>query len=159
MSALAWRTTLVLYDGSPFHPDPGALWRMAEEEGITVFGTSARYLLAMEKSEFKPAAQVDLRALRTILSTGSPLPAAAYEPIYRDIKPGVQISSISGGTDIVSCFGLGCPAAAVYPGELQCRGLGMAVEVFDEAGQPLRGEAGGAGLHGAVSVHAAGVLE
>ena len=142
MSALAGGTTLVLYDGSPFHPDPGALWRMAEEEGITVFGTSARYLVSMEKSDFKPARRVDLSALRTILSTGSPLPAATYGHIYGDIREDVQISSISGGTDIVSCFGLGCPLLPVYPGELQCLGLGMRVEVFDEAGRPVRGEAG-----------------
>jgi acetoacetyl-CoA synthetase len=142
MSALACGTTLVLYDGSPFHPDPGALWRMAEEEEITVFGTSARYLASMEKSEFRPTARVDLAGLRAILSTGSPLPAASYERIYRDIKDDVQIASISGGTDIVSCFGLGCPLLPVYPGEIQCRGLGMAVDIFDEAGHPLRGEPG-----------------
>ncbi len=142
MSALACGTTLVLYDGSPFHPDPGALWRMAEEEGITVFGTSARYLAAMEKSEFRPSERVDLSGLRAILSTGSPLPAASYERIYRDIKADVQVASISGGTDIVSCFGLGCPLLPVYPGEIQCLGLGMRVEIFDEAGRPLRGEPG-----------------
>jgi acetoacetyl-CoA synthetase len=142
MSALACGTTLVLYDGSPFHPGPGALWRMAEEEGITVFGTSARYLASMEKSEFRPAERVDLAQLRAILSTGSPLPAASYERIYHDIKEDVQIASISGGTDIVSCFGLGCPLLPVYPGEIQCRGLGMAVDIFDEAGRPLRGEPG-----------------
>jgi acetoacetyl-CoA synthetase len=142
MSALAGGTTLVLYDGSPFYPDPGALWRLAAEEGITVFGTSARYLVSMEKSEFKPTARVDLTALRTILSTGSPLPAASYGHIYRDIKADVQISSISGGTDIVSCFGLGCPLLPVYPGELQCLGLGMRVEVFDEAGISVKGEPG-----------------
>ncbi len=142
MSALACGTTLVLYDGSPFHPDPGALWRIAEEEGITVFGTSARYLASMEKSEFRPAERVDLSVLRAVLSTGSPLLAANYERIYQDIKEDVQIASITGGTDIVSCFGLGCPLLPVYPGEIQCRGLGMRVDVFDEAGQPLRGEAG-----------------
>jgi acetoacetyl-CoA synthetase len=142
MSALACGTTLVLYDGSPFHPDPGALWRMAAEERITVFGTSARYLSAMEKSDFKPAARVDLSALRAILSTGSPLSAAGYECIYQDIKQDVQIASISGGTDIVSCFGLGCPLLPVHPGEIQCRGLGMAVDIYDEGGQPLRGEPG-----------------
>ena len=142
MSALACGTTLVLYDGSPFHPDPGALWRLAEEEGITVFGTSARYLASMEKSEFRPAERVDLAALRTILSTGSPLPAAGYDRIYSDIKEDVQVASITGGTDIVSCFGLGCPLLPVYPGEIQCRGLGMRVDIFDEAGRSLRGEPG-----------------
>jgi acetoacetyl-CoA synthetase len=142
MSALACGTTLVLYDGSPFHPDPGALWRMAEEEQITLFGTSARYLAAMEKSDFRPGVRVDLSAMRAILSTGSPLPAAGYARIYRDIKQDVQVASISGGTDIVSCFGLGCPLLPVYPGEIQCRGLGMSVDIFDEAGHSLRGEAG-----------------
>jgi acetoacetyl-CoA synthetase len=142
MSALACGTTLVLYDGSPFHPDPGALWRMAAQERITVFGTSARYLAAMEKSDFRPAERVDLAGLRAILSTGSPLAAASYECIYRDIKEDVQIASITGGTDIVSCFGLGCPVLPVYPGEIQCRGLGMAVDIFDEAGHSLRGEPG-----------------
>jgi acetoacetyl-CoA synthetase len=142
MSALACGTPLVLYDGSPFHPDPGALWRLAEEEGVTVFGTSARYLVSMENSGFRPAARVNLAALRTILSTGSPLPAASYGRVYRDIKEDVQISSISGGTDIVSCFGLGCPLLPVYPGELQCLGLGMRVEVFDEAGNSVKGEPG-----------------
>ncbi len=138
MSALACGTTLVLYDGSPFHPDPGALWQLAQEEGITVFGTSARYLVSMEKSEFRPIERVDLSALRTILSTGSPLPAASYDRAYHDIKEDVQISSISGGTDIVACFGLGCPLLPVYPGEIQCRGLGMRVDIFDEAGRSVR---------------------
>ena len=142
MSALACGTTLVLYDGSPFHPDPGALWRMAEEERISHFGTSARYLAAMEKSEFRPGARVDLSAMRMILSTGSPLPAGSYERIYRDIKQDVQIASISGGTDIVACFGLGCPLLPVHPGEIQCRGLGMSVDIFDEEGHSLRGEPG-----------------
>ncbi|HTC54723.1 MAG TPA: acetoacetate--CoA ligase [Steroidobacteraceae bacterium] len=142
MSALACGTTLVLYDGSPFHPDPLALWRMAEQEKITVFGTSARYLAAVEKGELRPGTKFDLSAMRAILSTGSPLPAASYEGIYRDIKQDVQIASISGGTDIVSCFGLGCPLLPVYPGEIQCRGLGMSVDIFDEDGRPLRGEPG-----------------
>jgi acetoacetyl-CoA synthetase len=142
MSALACGTTLVLYDGSPFHPDPGALWRMAAQERITVFGTSARYLASLEKTDFRPAARVDLSLLRAILSTGSPLAAASYERIYADVKEDVQIASITGGTDIVSCFGLGCPLLPVYPGEIQCRGLGMRVDIFDEAGRPLRGEPG-----------------
>jgi acetoacetyl-CoA synthetase len=142
MSALACGTTLVLYDGSPFHPDPGALWRMAEEEGITVFGTSARYLASVERSDFRPAERVNLSALRAILSTGSPLIAASYERIYADIKDDVQIASITGGTDIVACFGLGCPLLPVYPGEIQCLGLGMNVDIFDEAGCPVRGEPG-----------------
>jgi acetoacetyl-CoA synthetase len=142
MSGLAAGSTLVLYDGSPFQPDPGALWRMAAEERISVFGTSARYLAAMEKSTFKPARELALPALRTILSTGSPLAPETFESVYRDVKSDLELASISGGTDIVSCFALGCPLRPVYAGEIQCRGLGMRVEVFDESGQPSRGEKG-----------------
>jgi len=142
MSALAAGSTLVLYDGSPFHPDPGALWRMAEEERITIFGTSAKYLAAMQKSSFRPAASSDLSALRTILSTGSPLAAETFESVYRDIKSDVALASISGGTDIIGCFALGCPLRPVYAGEIQCRGLGMRVEIFDEDGHPVRARRG-----------------
>jgi acetoacetyl-CoA synthetase len=142
MSALATGATLVLYDGSPFHPDPGVLWRMAAEERITVFGTSAKYLASLEKSEFLPARAVDLTALRTLLSTGSPLLPDGFDFIYRSVKPDLQLASISGGTDIVSCFALGCPIRPVYRGEIQCRGLGMAVEIFDDDGRALRGERG-----------------
>ena len=138
MSALATGATLVLYDGSPFHPGPGALWRMAEEERLTVFGTSAKYLSSLQKSEFVPATSVDLTALRTVLSTGSPLLPEGFEYVYRYVKSDLQLASISGGTDIVSCFALGCPIRPVYRGEIQCRGLGMAVDIFDEAGRPLR---------------------
>jgi len=142
MSALATGATLVLYDGSPFHPDPGVLWRMAQEERLTVFGTSAKYLAALQKSDYLPAASVDLAALRTLLSTGSPLLPEGFDYAYRAIKADVLLASISGGTDIVSCFALGCPTRPVYRGEIQCRGLGMAVEIFDEAGRPLIGERG-----------------
>jgi acetoacetyl-CoA synthetase len=142
MSALATGATLVLYDGSPFHPDPGALWRMAAEERLTIFGTSAKYLASLQKSGFAPARAVDLRALRTILSTGSPLLPEGFDFVYRVVKADVQLASISGGTDIVSCFALGCPTRPVYRGEIQCRGLGMRVEVFDATGRPLIGERG-----------------
>ncbi len=142
MSGLASGATLVLYDGSPFHPQPGVLWHMAQEERITIFGTSAKYLAALEKSTFVPAASVDLTALRTILSTGSPLLPEGFDYVYRSVKADLQLASISGGTDIVSCFALGCPTQPVYRGEIQCRGLGMAVEIFDDAGRPLRGERG-----------------
>jgi acetoacetyl-CoA synthetase len=141
-SGLATGATLVLYDGNPFHPDAGALWRMAQEERVTIFGTSAKYISAMEKSEFIPAREVDLTALRTILSTGSPLLPDGFDYIYRAVKSDVQLASISGGTDIVSCFALGCPTLPVHRGEIQCRGLGMRVEIFDEAGHSLRGERG-----------------
>jgi acetoacetyl-CoA synthetase len=142
VSGLATGATLVLFDGSPFHPAPGALWKMAEEEGITVFGTSAKYIAALEKAGEKPGAHYDLDALRAVLSTGSPLAPESFDYVYRDIKQDLQLSSISGGTDIISCFALGCPSLPVYRGELQCRGLGMAVEIRDTDGNPVRGEKG-----------------
>jgi len=141
-SVLATGATIVLYDGSPFHPDPGALWKMAEEERINVFGTSAKYIASTEKSTFDPLTQADLSSLRAILSTGSPLLPENFDYVYSHIKPDVQLSSISGGTDIVSCFALGAPTLPVYRGELQCRGLGMKVEIFNDEGKPVRGEQG-----------------
>jgi acetoacetyl-CoA synthetase len=142
MSALATGTTVVLYEGSPMHPDPGVLWRMAAEERLTIFGTSAKYLASLEKSGYAPARAHDLAPLRTILSTGSPLLPESFDFVYRDVKADVLLASISGGTDIVSCFALGCPTRPVYRGEIQCRGLGMRVEVFDGAGRSLQGERG-----------------
>ncbi len=142
MSGLACGATLLLYDGSPFYPAPGALWQMAQEERVTIFGTSAKYLSSLQKSDFVPAQSVDLSALRTVLSTGSPLLPEGFDYVYRAVKADVQLASISGGTDIVSCFALGCPTRPVRRGEIQCRGLGMAVEIFDEDGRSLRGERG-----------------
>jgi acetoacetyl-CoA synthetase len=142
VSALATGSTIVLYDGSPFHPGPEALWDMAQEERLTVFGTSAKYLSALQKSGFVPADKVDLTALRSVLSTGSPLLPEGFDYVYRAVKADLQLASISGGTDIVSCFALGCPTRPVYRGEIQCRGLGMAVDIFDDDGHPLRGERG-----------------
>jgi acetoacetyl-CoA synthetase len=142
VSALATGATVVLYDGSPFQPGPGALWQMAQEERLTVFGTSAKYLSSLEKSSFVPAQSVDLTALRTLLSTGSPLLPEGFDYVYRSVKSDVQLASISGGTDIVSCFALGCPTRPVHRGELQCRGLGMAVDIFDDSGRSLRGARG-----------------
>ena len=141
-SGLATGATLILYDGSPFHPDPGALWRMAQEERITIFGTSAKYIAAMEKSTFVPVDSVDLTSLRTILSTGSPLLPDSFDYVYRSVKSDVLLASISGGTDIVSCFALGCATRPVHRGEIQCRGLGMKVDIFDDEGRPVRGERG-----------------
>jgi acetoacetyl-CoA synthetase len=141
-SGLASGATLVLYDGNPFNPAPDVLWRVAAEEGISIFGTSAKYLSALEKSGYAPAEHADLAALKTVLSTGSPLLPDGFDFVYRAIKSDVLLASISGGTDIVSCFALGCPIRPVYRGELQCRGLGMRVEIFDDAGRPLRGERG-----------------
>ena len=142
ISGLATGATLVLYDGSPFHPGPESLWEMAEQERLTIFGTSAKYLSSLQKSAYVPADRVDLRALRTLLSTGSPLLPEGFDYVYQAVKADLQLASISGGTDIVSCFALGCPTWPVHRGELQCRGLGMAVEIFDEAGRPLHGERG-----------------
>ena len=141
-SALATGATLVLFEGNPFHPDPSALWKMAAEERITIFGTSAKYIAAMEKTGLAPARDFDLGALKTILSTGSPLLPDSFDYVYRALKSDVQLSSISGGTDIVSCFALGCPTLPVYRGEIQCRGLGLAVEVFTDDGRPVRGQQG-----------------
>jgi len=142
VSGLAQGATLVLFDGSPFAPEPGALWRMAEEEGITVFGTSAKYLSALEKAGERPGQTYDLSRLRTVLSTGSPLAPESFDYVYRQIKADLQLSSISGGTDIVSCFALGCPILPVNRGELQCRGLGMAVEIWDQNGRSVTGRKG-----------------
>jgi acetoacetyl-CoA synthetase len=118
------------------------LWDMAMKESITVFGTSAKYLTLVEKEGLEPAKSHDLRALRAILSTGSPLSGASFDYVYHKIKPDVHLASISGGTDIVSCFALGNPIAPVWRGELQTRGLGMSVEVFDERGRPVRDQEG-----------------
>ncbi|TFH85477.1 acetoacetate--CoA ligase [Billgrantia azerbaijanica] len=136
VSGLAAGATLVLYDGSPFAPDPSSLWRLAEREGVTCFGTSARYLTSCAKEGLQPGRDHDLTALRTLLSTGSALPHETFDYVYRAIKEDLLLASISGGTDIVSCFALGCPIRPVYRGQLQCRGLGMAVAVYDEAGEP-----------------------
>ncbi|MGP8035587.1 MAG: acetoacetate--CoA ligase [Steroidobacteraceae bacterium] len=142
LSALATGATLVLYDGSPFHPDPGVLWRMAAEERVSIFGTSAKYLGSLEKSAYAPARAVELTALRSVLSTGSPLLPDGFDFVYRSVKADLQLASISGGTDIVSCFALGCPLRPVHRGEIQCRGLGMAVEIFDDNGRPVLKERG-----------------
>ncbi|MBK7835315.1 MAG: acetoacetate--CoA ligase [Gemmatimonadetes bacterium] len=162
VSALAVGATVVLYDGAPMAtaaPETGdrrretrvamragvdslvssrsLLWTMAERERLTVFGTSAKYLALAEKEGLAPGRDHDLSALRTILSTGSPLAPPSFDYVYRDIKADVQLSSISGGTDIISCFVLGNPAGPVWRGELQVAGLGMAVEIFGDDGRPV----------------------
>ncbi len=139
VSSLAVGATVVLYDGAPFAPDDDSLWAMAEEERLTVFGTSAKYLAMAEKLRSSRLAATTSVALRAILSTGSPLAPPSFDYVYEQVKRDVQLSSISGGTDIISCFALGNPAGPVWRGELQCRGLGMAVEVFDESGGPCAG--------------------
>jgi acetoacetyl-CoA synthetase len=135
VSGLATGATLVLFDGSPFHPDAGVLWRIAERERVTVFGTSAKYIATLEKSGYEPAAACNLPALRTLLSTGSPLAPESFDFVYRSIKTDLHLASISGGTDIVSCFMLGVPTLPVWRGEIQAPALGMSVEVFDDAGR------------------------
>jgi len=142
VSSLAVGATTVLYDGSPFHPNGNVLWDLIDELGISVFGTSAKWLSACEKAGLKPIESHKLKALKIILSTGSPLSAESFEWVYREVKERVQLASISGGTDILSCFALGNPLNPVYVGELQCRGLGMDVRILDDDGQELRGEAG-----------------
>ncbi len=142
VSALATEATIVLYDGSPLHPGPDVLWEMAADEGVTLFGTSPKYLAALEKAGYRPREHHALAVLRTVLSTGSPIAPEQYDFVARAIGTDVQLASISGGTDIVSCFALGNPLLPVYRGELQCRGLGMKVEVWDDEGRPVTGEKG-----------------
>jgi len=142
VSALAAGAAVLLYDGSPFHPGPGVLWQLAEEEGMTLFGTSARYLTALERSRLKPRESFDLGALKMIASTGSPLSAEQFRFVYRDIKEDLCLASISGGTDLVGCFAGGNPIGPVYAGQLQARGLGMAVEAWSAEGKPVWGEKG-----------------
>ena len=142
VTGLASGATLALYDGAPLHPDPGVLWRFAERERITTFGTSAKYLSALEKSGYRPRTAHDLRILRRILSTGSPLAPASFDFVYREVKADVQLASIAGGTDLISCFALGNPLLPIYRGELQCLGLGMKAEIFTVDGRSVRGEKG-----------------
>ncbi|HQR48992.1 MAG TPA: acetoacetate--CoA ligase, partial [Steroidobacteraceae bacterium] len=142
MSGLASGCTLVLYDGSPFAPDRDVLWRMAEREKVTHFGTSPKYLAALEKDGGAVGSAFDLTSLRAIISTGSPLAPEQYDYVHSTIKRDVHLASISGGTDIVSCFCIGNPCLPVYPGEIQCRPLGMKTQVFDDDGHPLVGREG-----------------
>jgi acetoacetyl-CoA synthetase len=141
-SGLASAAAIVLYDGSPFHPDEGVLWRLAAGEQVTHFGTSPKYLAALEKSGYRPRDRVQLPRLRSILATGSPLAHEQFDFVSEAIGPDLPLASISGGTDIVSCFALGCPTRPVYRGELQCRGLGMQVQVFDDGGHAVQGQRG-----------------
>ncbi|MBL8535442.1 MAG: acetoacetate--CoA ligase [Betaproteobacteria bacterium] len=141
-TGLATGATLLLYDGSPFYPGANTLWDFAAQERMTVFGTSAKYIDAINKLKLKPRETHDLAALRTMTSTGSPLVAEGYDYVYANVKEDLLLSSISGGTDIVSCFVLGSPWVPVWRGEIQCRGLGMKVEVYDDSGQPVVGTKG-----------------
>ncbi len=137
VSSLACEATVMLFEGNPAHPGPDILWEFAEKERINVVGVSAKYLSAIEKAGVKPRETLDLSAVRAVLSTGSPLAHESFDYVYRDIKEDVQLSSISGGTDIISCFTLGNPSGPVFKGELQCRGLAMKVEVFGDDGKAL----------------------
>ncbi|MHC4210308.1 MAG: acetoacetate--CoA ligase [Planctomycetota bacterium] len=142
VAALGTGASIVLYDGSPFRPDPEALWRLAEDEGISVFGTSASYLAALEKAGRKPGRRFDLSRLRAILSTGSPLSDRSFEYVYRDIKADLCLASISGGTDLNGCFVGGCPILPVHRGEIQCKCLGMDVRAWDDEGRDIVGRPG-----------------
>jgi len=142
VSGLAVGSTIVLYEGSPTHPHIDHLWRLAERTGITHFGTSPRFVTACEKAGFMAGTQSRLSALRVVLSTGSPLTTDNFRWVYEQVKPDVQLASISGGTDIISCFMLGNPLLPVYAGEIQSLGLGMDVRVFDRDAKPVIGQKG-----------------
>ena len=142
VSSLGTGATLVLYDGIPLHPSPKALWQMAQDEKITVFGTSAGYLAALQAAGVRPKEEFDLSALRAVLSTGSPLSIESFEFVYDAVKSDLQLASIAGGTDLNGCFALGNPMGPVYAGELQCRGLAMKVFAFDDDGKPVVGQEG-----------------
>ena len=137
VSGLASKAHILLYDGNPAYPGPDRLWRLAESENISIFGTSAKYIDAIKNSGFLPADNVNLSSLRSILSTGSPLSSDGFAFVYEAIKPDVQLCSISGGTDIVSCFVLGCPVQPVLAGQIQTRGLAMKTDVIDEFGNSI----------------------
>ncbi|AAQ59432.1 acetoacetate--CoA ligase [Chromobacterium violaceum] len=142
VSGLASGAALMLYDGSPFADEGRVLWDYAAEHGFTHFGTSAKYIDSLKKTPIVPARDWQLPKLRSLFSTGSPLVAESYDWVYENIKSDLNLASISGGTDIVSCFALGAATLPVYRGELQCRGLGMAVDIYDELGRPLYREKG-----------------
>jgi acetoacetyl-CoA synthetase len=137
VSGLASKAHILLYEGNPAYPGPDRLWRLAEREKISIFGTSAKYIDSIKKSGFFPADNVNLSKLRSILSTGSPLSSDGFAFVYDAIKPDVQLCSISGGTDIVSCFVLGCPVQPVFAGQIQTRGLAMKTDVLDDNGTSI----------------------
>jgi acetoacetyl-CoA synthetase len=142
VSSLAVGATLVLYDGNPFHPSPEALWQMSQDEKITVFGTSAGYLSALQNTGLRPKEKFDLSPLRAVLSTGGPLTIESFYFVYDAVKSDLQLASIAGGTDLNGCFALGNPMGPVYGGELQCRGLAMQVFAFDDDGNSVVGREG-----------------
>lgn len=142
VSSLALGATIVCFDGNPFYPSPDALIRLSDELGFTLFGTSAKYIASLQQAGVVAASAPGAATIRTIASTGSPLSDESFEYVYRDWMPDVQLASISGGTDIISCFMLGNPMLPVIRGEIQCRGLGMDVDCFDEEGNPVRDRQG-----------------
>ena len=142
VSGLASGATLILYDGSPFHDGGRVLWQMAEDAKITVFGTGAKYISALEKSGLRPNEEFSLAQIRAVLSTGSPLAPESFDFVYDAIGDDLLLASISGGTDLLGCFALGNPVLPVRRGELQCRGLGMAVEIWNDDGEAVIGEHG-----------------
>ncbi|MFS0674743.1 acetoacetate--CoA ligase [Ornithinibacillus sp. 179-J 7C1 HS] len=135
-------STIILYDGSPTYPDKRMLWKLAEDTKMSIFGTSASYITACMKDGFSPREEFDLNHLKTISSTGSPLPPEGFQWCYDNVKEDLSIASISGGTDVCTAFILGVPTLPVYAGELQCRGLGAKIESFDDHGKPQVGEVG-----------------
>ncbi len=142
VTALASECTVLLYDGSPFYPDGNTVFDFMDETGAALLGTSAKFIDAVAKAGLRPRETHDLSSVRLIASTGSPLVPESFDFVYEHIKADVQLASICGGTDIISCFVLGDPLSPVYRGEIQCRGLGMAVDVFDDGGEPVRGAKG-----------------
>jgi acetoacetyl-CoA synthetase len=142
VTVLASRATILLFDGAPFHPDGDALFSFADDAKMTLFGTSAKYIDAVAKAGLRPRETHSLATVRTMTSTGSPLAPESFDFVYQQVKTDIHLASISGGTDIVSCFVGGNPTAPVWRGEIQCRALGMKVDVFDEHGTPVRGQKG-----------------
>jgi acetoacetyl-CoA synthetase len=142
VTVLAWGGTILLYDGSPFHPDAQTLFGFADDTQMTLFGTSARFLDAVAKTGVRPRDSHSLASVRTMTSTGSPLAPESFDFVYEHVKPDIHLASISGGTDIVSCFVGGNPIGSVWRGEIQCRALAMNVEVWDERGHSLRQQQG-----------------
>jgi acetoacetyl-CoA synthetase len=142
VSGLMVNAPVVTYEGNPFHPGPERLWEIAESEGLTHVGVSAKYVDAVRNAGYAPGRALDLSRLRVMMSTGSPLSAEAFSFIYEEVSPDLQLASISGGTDLISCFVLGTPTQPVFAGEIQTRGLGMAVEVLDDNGNPVTGQQG-----------------
>jgi acetoacetyl-CoA synthetase len=142
VSGLGVGAAVVLYDGNPAYPDAGRLWKLAERLGIHVFGTSPKFLAACQKAQVHPGADCDLSALRAVLSTGSPLSEELFHWTYDHVRRDLQLSSISGGTDIISCFMLGNPMLPVHAGEIQCRGLAMDVHAWDDHGRSVLNQKG-----------------